>query len=47
MTPMEMAELLKTVSQGDVRAFAGLVGQFADTIYSQSLAYVISVEKTE
>ncbi len=47
MTPMEMAELLKAVSQGDERAFAGLVSQFADTIYSQCLAYVKSVEKAE
>ncbi len=40
-------ELLAKVAKGDERAFALLVDQYADTIYSHCLAYVKSVEKAE
>ncbi len=45
--PLFEKELLAKVAKGDERAFALLVNQYADTIYSHCLAYVKSVEKAE
>ena len=45
--PVTEKELLAKVAKGDERAFALLVGKYADTIYSHCLAYVKSVERAE
>lgn len=43
----DQADLLLRVAGGDERAFARLVRQYGDTIFSQSLAFVKSVPQAE
>ncbi len=46
-TPADKRELLALVAEGDENAFARLVREYGDTIFSQSLAFVKSVPQAE